>query len=254
MRRRRSRLDPAFLARPIAHRGLHDVSAGAPENSLAAFRLATEAGCAIECDLQSAADGRPVVFHDTALDRLTSETGEVYARERPELEAIALQGGSERIPGLPAALDAVGGRTPIFLEIKLDNPRLWSTPQGAYPVTSFCAYVLEEIDRGRDQVALMSFSSKVWLEYFWDRGADAPALGAVVDTENALRAALEAEAAGRIDFISCAQSLLPDPELQRRRASGLPVICWTITSEAQADEALRYSDQITFEGFRPPAA
>ena len=35
------------------------------------------------------------------------------------------------------------------------------------------------------------------------------------------------------------------------RAAGMPVISWTIRSKAQADTARRYSDQITFEGFRP---
>ena len=53
--------------RPIAHRGLHDLNRTVWENTLSAFSRAVEAGYAIECDLQYAADGVPVVFHDATL-------------------------------------------------------------------------------------------------------------------------------------------------------------------------------------------
>ena len=48
-------LAPAFLRRPIAHRGLHD--AVRPENSRAAVRAAIAAGYGIEIDLQLSRDG-----------------------------------------------------------------------------------------------------------------------------------------------------------------------------------------------------
>ncbi|MET0259213.1 MAG: glycerophosphodiester phosphodiesterase, partial [Methylobacterium sp.] len=42
---------PGWLtARPIAHRGLHDRSAGIPENTIAAAEAAIAGGYAIECD------------------------------------------------------------------------------------------------------------------------------------------------------------------------------------------------------------
>ena len=53
-----------LVARPIAHRGLHDLSAGFVENTLAAANAALDAGFAIECDLQLSADGEVFVFHD----------------------------------------------------------------------------------------------------------------------------------------------------------------------------------------------
>jgi len=73
-------LDPAFLARPLAHRGYHDRAAGRVENSRAAFEAAVAAGYGIECDLQLSSDGVPMVFHDYALHRLTGETGPVAQR------------------------------------------------------------------------------------------------------------------------------------------------------------------------------
>jgi glycerophosphoryl diester phosphodiesterase len=65
-------LDPT--ARPIiAHRG---ASGSAPENTLAAFRLALQQGAdAIELDVRLTGDGVPVVLHDAALDRTTDRTG-----------------------------------------------------------------------------------------------------------------------------------------------------------------------------------
>lgn len=52
----------------IAHRG---ASASAPENTLAAFRQAIEAGAdGLEFDVQLAKDGVPVVFHDFTLQRM----------------------------------------------------------------------------------------------------------------------------------------------------------------------------------------
>ena len=61
---------------------------------------------AIECDIQLAADGGAVVFHDERLDRLTGETGAVAARPAGDLTRIALAGGADRIPALPELLRA----------------------------------------------------------------------------------------------------------------------------------------------------
>ena len=64
-------LHPDFIHVPIAHRGLH--RPGLPENSMAAFRAAIAHGYGIECDIQRAMDGTPMVFHDYELGRLTGE-------------------------------------------------------------------------------------------------------------------------------------------------------------------------------------
>src|SRR5260370_31202594 len=63
-----------LTARPIAHRGLHDVSSGVIENTPSAFRAAVASGYGIECDLQISADGEAMVHHDDALGRLNEGT------------------------------------------------------------------------------------------------------------------------------------------------------------------------------------
>ncbi|MCI0486461.1 MAG: hypothetical protein L0229_07655 [Blastocatellia bacterium] len=61
----------------IAHRGASGI---APENTLAAFRLAASMGAdGVEMDVQLSADNRPVVIHDARVDRTTNSAGRVAA-------------------------------------------------------------------------------------------------------------------------------------------------------------------------------
>lgn len=101
----------------FAHRGLW-APGGPPENSLAAFRAAAEAGVGIELDVQLSADGVPVVFHDPMLERMTQARGPVWERTSDELTALALAGSDERIPTLSAVLAALPADTPVLVELK----------------------------------------------------------------------------------------------------------------------------------------
>ena len=87
-----SRLDPAFLQAPIAHRGLHDRASGIVENSRAAFQAAIDNGYGIELDVQGAVDATPLVFHDDHLFRLTGQKGAVQSRPVDDLVSIRLSG------------------------------------------------------------------------------------------------------------------------------------------------------------------
>ena len=109
---------PWLTARPIAHRGLHDRSAGIVENSIAAAKAAVERGFAIECDVQDTADGEVVVFHDHTLDRLTGASGVVKATSLARMTALTLTDSRETVPTLQDFLAAIAGRTPLVLEIK----------------------------------------------------------------------------------------------------------------------------------------
>lgn len=105
------------MAQPlvIAHRG---ASAEAPENTLAAFRRALALKVdGIELDVQIAADGVPVVFHDASLRRLTGRTGRVSRQTWPELKKLSLA-GTGRIPRLAAVLALVRGRAVVQIELK----------------------------------------------------------------------------------------------------------------------------------------
>lgn len=70
----------------IGHRG---ASGLAPENTLAAFRLAADLGAqAIETDLQLTRDGRLILLHDPKLQRTTNGRGLVSAKTFDELRRL----------------------------------------------------------------------------------------------------------------------------------------------------------------------
>ena len=76
----------------IAHRGL---SAGAPENTLPAFRLAGEAGAwGIETDLHVTADGVFVCLHDDEIDGMTDGSGAVAELTYAEIQACQIDAGN----------------------------------------------------------------------------------------------------------------------------------------------------------------
>lgn len=102
---------PDAFARVIAHRG---ASGSAPENTLAAFRLAAELGArAIEFDVSLLGDGTAVVCHDGTLDRCTNRAGPLAAiglRDLPGIDAGGWFGAGfarEALPTLEAVLDLI---------------------------------------------------------------------------------------------------------------------------------------------------
>ena len=102
----------------FAHRGLHTRDKKRPENSLAAFRAAVEAGYGIELDLQFSKDEQIVVFHDDTLNRVCSVDGRVDAYTLDELKAMSLCGTEERIPLFSEVLELVNGKVPLLVEFK----------------------------------------------------------------------------------------------------------------------------------------
>ena len=109
----------AFLGRYYAHRGLHDNRTDAPENSMAAFRKAVEAGYGIEFDVQLTRDRIPVVFHDETLNRVCGIDGRVRDFTFSELQQFSLCNSTEKIPKLADFLELVNGQVPLIIEIKV---------------------------------------------------------------------------------------------------------------------------------------
>lgn len=116
----------------IAHRG---ASAKAPENTLAAFRLALKEGAdAIELDAKLTSDKQVVVLHDQRVERTTDGSGKVG--EMPLAALKELDAGSwfgkrfqgEKIPTLEEVLESVGKDT--VSNIELTN---YATPRDSLP-------------------------------------------------------------------------------------------------------------------------
>jgi glycerophosphoryl diester phosphodiesterase len=119
----------ADLSRPIiiAHRG---DKTHAPENTLAAFKLAGENGAdAVEFDVKLTADGRVIVLHDQTVNRTTNGNGKISQLSFAEVRALdagvwfSEKFTDERIPTLDEALETVGKQ--LYINIELTN---YATP------------------------------------------------------------------------------------------------------------------------------
>lgn len=113
-RARKKEMAP-FL-RPYAHRGLWDEQK--PENSMAAFQAAAEAGFGIELDVQLSKDGTVMVFHDYTLDRVCGKEGLLTDLTAAELSTLRLKDTEQTIPTLAEVLRLVDGRVPLLIELK----------------------------------------------------------------------------------------------------------------------------------------
>lgn len=109
----------AFMNVLYAHRGLHDNAGEAPENSMAAFRKAVEAGYGIELDVQLTKDKVAVVFHDFTLKRMCGAEGKVSDYTYEELQQFSLASSEEKIPKFTDFLALVNGRVPLIIEYKI---------------------------------------------------------------------------------------------------------------------------------------
>src|SRR5690554_2348114 len=98
----------------FAHRG---ASFEAPENTIAAFGRALDAQAdGIEIDVYPLED-EWVVFHDRYLARLTAQQGRLQDITLAQLRALKVF-GQHPIPTLDEALDFIGGRCHVNIELK----------------------------------------------------------------------------------------------------------------------------------------
>ena len=244
-----------FIDGPIAHRTLHDIKKGHPENSWEGLEAAIASGFAIEIDLQLSRDGIPVVFHDYELDRLTESSGLIADLDADELESIVLIGGKRSIPRFDNFMEYVAGRVPVLVELKDQDGALGDKItalegatcevlrkyKGPVAVMSFnpnmiarCAMLAPEIPRG---LVLDAFSETDWPK--------------VSDTRRKELAAVTHYSNVGATFVSHSYSELHSEKIIELKKSGALIFCWTIRSKAQSKQARRFVDSVTFEGYLP---
>src|SRR3954465_16059598 len=117
------RVDPMrapdwLIARPVAHRGLHDRARGIVENMPAAAAAAIAGNFAIECDIQLSADGEAMVHHDGVLGRLTEGSGALLGKTSAELKQVPFRDTPERMMALGELCALVAGRVALLIEVK----------------------------------------------------------------------------------------------------------------------------------------
>ena len=242
---------PRLAGAPIAHRGLWSPD-GAPENSLAAFDAACRAGYGMELDVQLSADGEAVVFHDDRLEhRLTTACGRVAEHSAAELTSIRIGSSAETIPTLAQALQRVAGRSLLVIELKV-----FGGDEG--PLERRVAELLDEYG---GPAAVISFNPHT-VAWFAERrpgllrGLDSSAYHDALNWPLAAEqrrslAELEHVALARPQFLALGLDMLPSRRGDELRASGLPVVAWTVRSPAQWERVRPHCDNLMFEGWRP---
>ncbi|MBR4994087.1 MAG: glycerophosphodiester phosphodiesterase, partial [Lachnospiraceae bacterium] len=145
----------------FAHRGLHDNKSEAPENSMAAFKKAVDAGYGIELDVHITKDLIPVVFHDDTLNRVCGVEGKISDFTLEELEQFRLFETDEKIPLFKDVLELVDGKVPLIVEIKANDNDLRVCPKadellkdykGLYCMESFNPLAVKWYKKNRNEI------------------------------------------------------------------------------------------------------
>lgn len=297
-----------------AHRGLHDAGSGltdaylahsgeyvalarrmalragygsadatgpiAPENSLAAFAAACEAGFGIELDIQLTRDGRVVVVHDSTLMRVAGDPRRIGELTYEQLCAIPLfpapalpgdavaapvkegaaatssgytqSGYAQHVPLLSDVLRLVDGRVPLIVEYKMPSLEQWDDG---------CESLMEKGD-----ALLRDYQGEYVVESFhpgalrWYRMND-PAvcrgqLASRADLhEDGLKAWLAGELSlnwmSRPDFVAYDWSDGNAPAVRLSRFLGAVMVSWTVRSPEEYQRARTMFDRHIIESFVP---
>lgn len=237
-------LRPAWLtSRPIAHRGLHDLAAGRPENSLAAFEAAADAGYPCELDVQLTDSGALIVLHDVELTRVTGAARPSATLTADELPRTRLFGGDQHVPALAEVLELVGQRIPLVIELKrgaATDPR------------ALVRGVLGNLGNRDGRYALCSFDPDLVRLLRAERAAyPVGQISGLLRNERPVR-----RLAGRVmaanllthpDFISYELAGLPSRIVERWRERGVPLLTWTVKSAEDEAKARKYADNFIFD-------
>ena len=213
----------------IAHRGY---SARAPENTLAAVETAIEAGAdAVEWDVQFAACGTPVLFHDVNLSRTSDGVGPIKSRTLAQLQMLdagrwfGAAFAGEKIPSMAEALALTKGRIGrVYTEVK-DFRELEDVDR--------LVDIVSDADRILDNV----FISLDWAALDRIAGRDPRIqIGYIVDVPERCDEALERATSDGRSLIDFDYRLVIERAdlVQRATDQGVPVAAWTVDDPADA--------------------
>ncbi|WP_114943691.1 glycerophosphodiester phosphodiesterase family protein [Microvirga calopogonii] len=247
---------PSWLvAKPIAHRGLHNRANGIIENTISAAEAAIARGFPIELDVQLSADNEAIVFHDFELDRLTGETGLVAERSLSALTGIDISGtiGGDKIPSFKDYLAKIAGRTPLVIEIKSKfNGDMRLTKRVIEVLADYSGpFVVKSFDP--DIVAYLRENAPSITRGFIGELEYASKSDNFLSPEQKHRMAnLLHFSETQPHFLSWRVKDIPCASTHLSRILGhLPVMTWTVRTPEDRARAQKHADQMVFEGFVP---
>ena len=213
----------------VAHRGASDL---APENMLAAFKLAWELGAdVIEADFYLTADGHIVAHHDKTTKRTAGVNRPVAKQTLAELKKHDVGAwkhsrfAGERIPTLQEVFATIPDGRAIFIEIKTDAT-----------IVPALAEAIRSSDLGPGQVTVIAFDKAViaslkgilpktralWLTELKETrpGIWRPTAQQIAKTANGIRA-------DGVD-LEARPEAIDEAFMRHLRAAGLEVHVWTV--------------------------
>lgn len=299
-----------------AHRGLHDAGSGlsqqhagesgeyialarrmalragygsidepgplAPENSLAAFAAAAEAGYGIELDVQLTFDNKVVVAHDPDLLRVAGDPRNIRDLTYDELVRIPLfptaAPGAEVSPLLPGAtenpplvttpsqaptgyyqhvplledvLRVVDGRVPIIVEFKFENYRTWDDRDEELMQTA-----ADLLDAYQGLYVVESFNPAAMNWYKREhpdvcRGQLAEDTAFTANPMLWMGGKLMFNEISRPDFVAYDFKNGDGAMLRFVRRMGAMAVAWTVRTSDELAGAQPYFDRFIFEAFVP---
>jgi glycerophosphoryl diester phosphodiesterase len=199
----------------VGHRGAR---AYAPENTLASFKKAIELGVdAVELDVRKTKDNQIVVIHDADVKRTTDGEGLVAELTLGQIKSFSAEGG-EKIPTLGEALDFLGKKVKVLIELK----ELGVEEQ-----------VLTTIkERGLEHnVVIVSFLEDA-LKKVRELDGNIETGLIYVKHKNPLKAALELKA----NYLVALYRFTHTANVVKAHENGLKVIVWTINNPQEVEE------------------
>lgn len=217
------------LYRYIAHRGFHNEER--PENSMAAFKAAKEAGLPIELDIHLTKDGQLVVFHDSLLKRMTGVEGVLEDFTVEELNATYHLPDGSNLPLFKDVLDLIHEEVPIVVELKPYNKN-WKK------LAEATLNALKDI-QNKEMITIISFDPRCLFPV--KKGPFAVGLLLADERKDVLLFR------HFFDYLDVEQVLLTNKKVMAFRKKEGPINTWTIRNEEQYNAAKPYADMLTME-------
>ncbi|MEO0731145.1 MAG: glycerophosphodiester phosphodiesterase family protein, partial [Pseudomonadota bacterium] len=220
---------------------------------------AIAADVGIECDVQVAGTGTPVVFHDETLERLTSMTGPISNVSPDQLGRTHLMGPDGPTPDviepLSAILKLISGRVPLLIEVKGS----WHAATAPGSISA----IAEVVRAACGPIALKSFHPEI-VRQLRSHLPDYP-IGIVARDFSKLPANAQTPPLAQrgaltnlrahdvaVDFVSYhVESLASEAIARFKRTTGVPVFTWTVRTRDDLANAARHANAAVFEALAP---
>ena len=158
---------PNMMPFTIGHRG---ASLHAPENTLAAIDKAIALGFDyVELDVRYTSDDVPVLLHDSAVDRTTNGSGQIFNMSYADLQKLdagswySEEFAGVRVPALEDALVLMQGKVCVIWDVKAPPRKVAIDLFHKYNFTNGCMFVaLPKLDKQVFESGLRTLN-QLWL-------------------------------------------------------------------------------------------